>query len=174
MRGAKQRQFPKKLPKRQSKNNMAQVTMTMVSKLRDATGAPVVRVKKVLDEVKGDEKKALGILQKEGFEKAAKREGRDTTQGTIASYVHHSKKVIGVVELLSETDFVARNEMFSQLAADLAMQVASMNPKDAEELVSQDFIKDPSKKINDLVKEVIAKTGENVKVGRIYRLEIGS
>ena len=152
---------------------MKKISLELIRKLKEETGAPVIRVKKVLEEVEGDEKKAFGILQKEGFEKAAKKEGRETSQGLIETYIHHSGKVAALVELFCETDFVARNELFKNLAHDLALQVASMGAKDAEELSSQEFIKDPTKKISDLVKEVIAKTGENVRVGRIYRVELG-
>ena len=144
----------------------------MIRKLREATGAPVMRVKRVLEEV-GSEKEAEEILKKEGFEKIAKREGRETSQGVVVSYSHHSGKIVAMVELLCETDFVARNELFTKLAYDLAMQVASMNPKNTKELESQEFIKDPGHKISDLVKEVIAKTGENVKIGRFTRMELG-
>ncbi len=152
---------------------MAKITIEIISKLREETGAPVIRVKKVLEEVKGDQKKAYEILKKEGFEKAAKRQGRQTGQGMIATYMHHSKKVASLVEILCETDFVARNPLFEELGKNIAMQVASMNPKDVKDLEDQDFIKEPSKKISDLVKEVIAKTGENIKVGRFARIEIG-
>lgn len=132
-----------------------------------------MRVKDVLEELMGDEKKAEKILKKEGFEKAAKREGRETSQGVIEAYVHHSGKVAGVVELLCETDFVARNELFKDLAHDLSLQVASMGARDAKDLEKQDFIKDPSKKVGDLVKEVVVKTGENIRIGRIFRVELG-
>lgn len=148
-------------------------TADQIRKLKEDTGAPVMRAKQVLEEYEGDEKKAFEILQKEGFEKAAKREGRETGQGVIETYVHHSGKVAAVVEVLCETDFVARNDVFKAMAHDVALQLASMDAKDAEDLLSQDFIKDPSKKISDLVKEVIAKTGENVRIGRIYRIELG-
>ena len=156
-----------------NKTEMTKIDTAKIKKVRDATGAPVMRAKKVLEEVKGDEKKATEILKKEGFEKASKRKGRSTDQGVVASYVHHSSKVASLVELLCETDFVARNKLFVELGKNLAMQVASMNPKDAKELSKQDFIKDPDQKISDLVKEVIAKTGENVRIGRIQRVEIG-
>ncbi len=149
------------------------VDFDLIRKIREETGAPVMRVKKVLEECSGDTEKAVAILRKEGFEKAEKRADRTTSQGIIASYVHHSKKIASLVELLCETDFVARTEIFQNLAYDLAMQVASMMPEDVEDLLSQDFIKDPSKKVSDLVKEVMAKTGENVRVGRIVRLELG-
>jgi elongation factor Ts len=123
-----------------------------------------------LEEVKGDEKKALVILKKEGIEKAAKREGRSTSEGKIFVYAHHTGKVVGVVELLCETDFVARNELFETLGKDIAMQVASMGD---EKLLNQEFIKDPSKTISELLKELIAKTGENVRIGRVFRVELG-
>jgi len=149
------------------------ITVDKIRKLKEETGAPVMRVKKVLEEYEGDEEKALKLLKEEGFEKAKKREGRATSQGLVKAYSHHSGKIVSVVELLCETDFVARNELFVNLASDVAMQVASMNPKDKKELGEQDFIKDPSKKVADLVKEVIAKTGENIQIGRFCRIEIG-
>jgi len=149
------------------------ISVELIRKLREQTGAPVIRVKKVLEEVEGDEKKAFEILQKEGFEKAEKRKERTTSQGLIEAYIHHSGKVASLVELLCETDFVARNEIFKELAHNLALQVASLGAKDAEELMGQEFIKDPTKKIQDLVKEVIAKTGENVRIGRVFRVQLG-
>ncbi len=145
----------------------------LISKLREETGAPVIRVKKLLDELKGDDKKAREILMKEGFEKTEKRAGRETGQGRIVSYTHHTGKVACLIELLCETDFVAKNDLFTDLAKNIALQVVSMNPKDNEELLKQEFIKEPSKTMQDLVKEVIAKTGENVQLGRFVRLEIG-
>ena len=149
------------------------ITVAQIKKLREKTGAPVIRVKKVLEEFKGDEKKAEKILMKEGFEKAAKRSDRATEQGIISTYNHHNQKVVGIVELFCETDFVARNELFQNLGHDLAMQAASMGAKDSEELEKQEFIKDPKKKVSDLVKEVIAKTGENIRIGRVIRVELG-
>lgn len=152
---------------------MKRIDIGLITKLRTETGAPVVRVKKVLDEVGGDEKKALAVLRKEGFEKASKRESRETSQGKIFSYVHHSGKIASVVELLCETDFVSRNELFNELGHNLSMQLAFSGPKDVEDFEKQEYIKDPTKTILDLVKEIIAKTGENVRIGRFYRLEIG-
>lgn len=152
---------------------MGKLNTKLIKKLRTQTGAPMIRVKKVLDEVKGDEKKALKILKKEGFEKAAKRSGRETNQGVVETYVHHSGKVASLVELFCETDFVARNDVFKKLAHELALQVASMGAKNAKELEKQDFIREPGKKVGDLVKEAIAKTGENIRIGRVFRIELG-
>src|SRR3989344_2322750 len=145
------------------------ISIDDIRKLREETGAPVIRVKKVLEEQKGNLKKASEILKKEGFEKAAKRTGRETKSGILSSYSHHTQKVVGIAEIFCETDFVARNELFQQLGRDLAMQVASMGEKDFE---NQEFIKDPSKKVSDLIKEVIAKTGENCKLGKVMKIEL--
>lgn len=152
---------------------MTKITAKLIRSLREKTGAPMYRVKKVLEELGGNEGKAETILKKEGFEKAATKLDRETTAGEIAVYVHYSGKVASVVEVFCETDFVARNAIFKSLTHDLALQVASMGAKDAKELENQEFIKDPTKKIGDLVKEVIAKTGENVRLGRIIRVELG-
>lgn len=149
------------------------ITADQIRKVRNATGAPIFRVKKVLEEVSGDESSAKEILTKEGFEKADAKAARATSQGLIETYVHHSGKVASLVELMCETDFVARNEVFRVLAHDLALQVASLDAKSADELVKQEFIRDPSKTVNDLVKEAIAKVGENIRIGRIFRVELG-
>ncbi len=152
---------------------MTKISVDQIRKLREKTGASVVRVKKVLEEVKGNEKKAEKILKKEGFEKAAKRDGKTTEQGIIATYNHHNQKVVAAVELFCETDFVARNDLFKELAHNLAMQAASMKAENAKELEKQDYIKDPSKKVSELVKDIIAKTGENIRIGRVIRVELG-
>lgn len=150
-------------------NDMGKIDINLIKRLREETGVAIVRIRDILEEVGGDEKKALEILKKEALEKVGKREGRQTVQGRIFAYTHHTGKVASLVELC-ETDFVARNEMFENLGRDLAMQVASMGKEDFEK---QSFIKDPSKTVADLIKEVIAKTGENIKLGRIERFEIG-
>lgn len=152
---------------------MSKIDVAVIKKLRDESGAPVIRVKKVLEEFGGDEGKALAVLKKEGFEKAAKREGRATAQGKIFSYVHHSGKIGVLAEILCETDFVARNELFEQLGKDFCLQITSVDPKNEKELLESEFIKDPTKKMADLIKEVIAKTGENVVLGKFSRLQIG-
>lgn len=152
---------------------MVKITAQLIREVREETGAPMLRAKKVLEEVSADRKKAIEILKKEGFEKTAKRAERTTGSGIVAAYTHHTRKVASLVELQCETDFVAKNELFAALANDVAMQVASMDPKDEKELLAQSFIKDTSKTIEDLVKEVISKTGENVRVGKFTRVEVG-
>lgn len=150
------------------------IAIDIIRKVREETGSPVIRAKKVLEEVGGDRKKAIEILRKEGFEKASKRQSRKTGQGKIFVYMHHTGKIVSVVELFSETDFVVRNELFEELGKNIAMQVASMGGKSWDEVKVQEFIKDPAKKVEELVKEIIAKTGENIRVGRIYRVELGN
>ena len=149
---------------------MAKIDIEQIKRLRKETGAPVIRIKQVLEEQKGNEDKAAKILKKEGFEKAAKRSSRETKSGIVVSYSHHTQKVVGIVEIFCETDFVARNQLFQELGKDLAMQVASMGKKNFE---NQEFIKDPSKKVSDLIKDVIVKTGENCKLGRVMKIELG-
>lgn len=149
---------------------MGKIDINQIKKLREETGVAIIRIREVLEEVKGDEKKALAILKKEGLAKAEKRTDRATSQGKIFTYAHHTGKIVSVVELLCETDFVAKNELFESLGKDIALQVASMGE---EKIESQDFIKDPSKTISQLIKEVVAKTGENVKLGRVMKIELG-
>lgn len=146
------------------------IDAALIKKLREETGAGVMRVKQVLEEANGDQSTALKILKKEGFEKIAKRSERVTSQGKVFTYAHHTGKVAVLVELFAETDFVVKNELFENLGKDIALQAASMGETDIE---NQDFIKDPSKKISDLIKEVIAKTGENIRLGRTFRVELG-
>src|SRR3989344_7003682 len=105
---------------------MSKIDINLIKKLREETGVAIIRIREVLEEVGGSEKKALEILKKEGIEKAEKREGRETSQGKVFTYSHHTGKIVSVVELLCETDFVAKNELFEALGRDIAIQVASM------------------------------------------------
>ncbi|HOY61113.1 MAG TPA: elongation factor Ts, partial [Candidatus Woesebacteria bacterium] len=139
----------------------------LVKKIRNETGLGVMEIKTALEEAKGDEKKAKEILKAKGFEKAEKRAERETHQGIVATYTHSTGKIGVMVELLCETDFVAKNEDFLSVAKDLCLQVAAMNPKNIKELLEQEFIKDPTLKIKDLVTALNSKFGENIKVGRM-------
>lgn len=103
--------------------------MEKIKKIRELTGAGVVDIKKALDEALGDESKAIQILRKKGLEKAGKKADRETKEGTIGVYLHSNGKIVSVVKIYCETDFVAKNEEFLSLAKDLAMQVAAMDPK---------------------------------------------
>lgn len=149
------------------------ISVELMKEVREITGAQIMRVKQVLEEQNGDRDAAIDILKKEKNAKMEKRADRETGAGIIKSYVHHNQKVAVIVELLAETDFVTSNELFQTFGDSVALQIASMKPENVEELLKQDFIKDPSKTIEDLLKEVTAKTGENAKIGRFSRLEVG-
>jgi len=148
------------------------ISMDQIKEFRQKTGFSIMGYKKALEDVQGDEKKALKILEAKGAEKALKKSAREAKQGLIETYIHNNGKVGVLLELNCETDFVARNEEFKVLAHDIAMHIAAMNPKDKKELKEQPFIKDPEKTVNDLVKELIAKLGENIKIGKFTRLAI--
>jgi len=148
------------------------IDVSLIKQLREETQAGVADCRAALEEAKGDIKQAKEILKKKGFERAAKKGDRVTNAGLIEAYVHGGR-VASLVEIMCETDFVARTDEFKTLAHEVAMQVASMNPKDAEELLKQEYIRDSSKTIEMLLKETIAKLGENIVLGRITRLELG-
>lgn len=149
------------------------VTIDQIKSLREKTGAGIMESRRALEESNDDEKKALEILKQKGLEVAAKKQERETKQGLLETYSHAGGKVVSVVELLCETDFVSRNEEFKKLAHELAMQVAAMNPKSVEELLQQEYIRDTSKKVDNLLKDAIAKIRENIKIGRIARYSLG-
>jgi elongation factor Ts len=147
------------------------ISAQQIKELREKTQAGFADCKNALEEAHGDMKKAEEILKKKGFEKAAKKSDRETGQGLVEAYVHGGR--IGVlVTLLCETDFVARTDEFKILAHEIALQVSSMNPKDIKELLKQDYIRDGGKTIEDLIKEAIAKLGENIQIGEFKRSEI--
>lgn len=148
------------------------ISVSDIKKLREKTNCSVMDCSKALNDAKGDMKKAEDFLIKEGAAKLEKKKDRETKSGIIETYCHGNK--IGVmVELLCETDFVAKNETFKELAHDVAMQIAAMNPKDIKELMTQNYIKDESKTIEDMLNYTISKIGENIKINRFERIELG-
>ena len=164
------------------------VTVELVRTLREQTGAGVMECKQALEASQGDLEKAAEALRLKGFAQAAKRAGRATTEGIIEAYVHTGGRVAAIVELGCETDFVARTAEFKGLAHDLAMQVAAMAPTYLDEnevedgdsrpaaeaaLLHQPFIKDNSSSVGEVVRELAAKLGENVRVLRFTRMAIG-
>lgn len=152
---------------------MAQVDIKLLKKLREETSASISDCRTALEESDGDYKKALEWLRKRGLEKAAKKADRATEQGLIESYIHAGGKVGVLVEMLCETDFVARTDDFKNLSKEIAMQVAAMNPEDIKSLLKQEYIRDGSQTINNLIKSVIGKLGENITVKRFQRFAIG-
>ncbi len=194
------------------------VDAKLVKTLREMTGAGVLECKKALEETGGNLEEAVELLRKRGIAKAAKKAGRETKEGIIHAYIHAGGRIGVLLELNCETDFVARNEVFKELANELALQIAAMRPqyvsrdtvpkeviekegeiareaalaegkpehiaeKIAEGkvekflkevcLLEQPYIKDDKKTVEDLIKEYIAKLGENIQVRRFTRYELG-
>jgi elongation factor Ts len=144
-----------------------------VRRLREETGAGVMDCKRALDESKGDFAKAKELIKARGLEKAQKKSDREAKEGVVEAYVHAGGRIGAMVELSSETDFVARNPDFRGLAKEIAMQVAAMDPKDVEELLKQAYIRDASRTIGELVTGIASTTGENVRVRRFKRFQLG-
>lgn len=142
-----------------------------VIKLREITSAGVMECKKALEDAGGNFDKAVAFIHERGITKAEKKGERETGAGLLESYIHNER--VGVlVELRCETDFVARNPIFKELAHNLAMHIAAMNPSDKEDLLKQNYVKDDSLTIEFFIKSVIAKIGENIKVEKFCRYEI--
>ncbi|HVK89343.1 MAG TPA: translation elongation factor Ts [Kofleriaceae bacterium] len=197
---------------------MAEVTATSIKDLRERTGAGMADCKKALVEVGGDMDKAIDYLRAKGLAKAAKKAGREATEGAVVSYIHGGGRIGVLVEINCETDFVARNEDFQAFAREVALQIAAMSPQfvtkeevpadvvekeravlvaKAKEsgkpeqvaqkmvegqiskwlkeitLLDQAFVKDPDKTIAQVQQELVAKIGENIKIRRFVRFELG-
>ncbi|MBC7975670.1 MAG: translation elongation factor Ts [Myxococcales bacterium] len=197
---------------------MAEVTATLIKDLRERTGAGMSDCKKALVEVEGDIDKAIDYLRTKGLAKAAKKAGREATEGAVISYIHGGGRIGVLVEINCETDFVARNEDFQGFTREVALQIAAMNPtfvrkdevnqdfvdKEREVLLAkakesgkpdqvvqkmvdgqiskwmkeiclldQPWVKDADKTIEQLQQELISKIGENVKIRRFVRFELG-
>ncbi len=197
---------------------MADVTPGMIKDLRERTGAGMADCKKALVECDADVEKAIDYLRKKGLAKAAKKAGREATEGLVVSYIHGGGRIGVLVEINCETDFVARNDDFVGFARDVAMQIAAMNaqyvradevPADAiarerdilmakakesgkpEQfltkmvdgqiakwmkeicLVDQPFVKNQDKTIEVILQELVSKIGENIKIRRFVRFELG-
>lgn len=194
------------------------ITAQDVKKLREMTGAGMMDCKKALTETEGDFEKAVDFLRKKGLSQAAKKAGRDTSEGLVYAYIHPGNTVGVLIEVNCETDFVARTEAFQAFVHDLAMHVAAAQPRwvsseesSADEiehekkiymdqmresgkpeailekivegkikkffqescLLEQPFVKDTDKTIQDLLTAKIAELGENMKIARFARFQLG-
>jgi len=143
-----------------------------LKQLREETEISFSLCKKALEESKNNIKAAKILLNRWGIVKAKDKSSRNTKAGIIFSYVHHNKKVASLIQLACETDFVSGNKEFQTLGQELAMQVASTRAETNEELLNQEYIRDPSKKISNLIKEAILKFGENIKVVKFVRWSV--
>ncbi len=152
---------------------MSKVDFAKLKQLREETGISFSLCKKALEEANNDIEAAKKKLNKWGAAKLKEKSSKSTSEGGIFSYVHHNKKVASLVELQCETDFVSGNKEFQSFGQELAMQIASSNPSNIEDLLSQEYNRDPSKKIKDLLNDLVLKIGENVKVSRFIKWELG-
>jgi len=164
------------------------ISVEAVKELRNRTNVGIADCNKALLEVGGDMEKAIEFLKQRGIAIAEKKRDEAVTEGVIEAYIHHTRHIGTLLELNCETDFVARTVEFRELAHDLAMQIAATAPQfvTSEEvpqkaeidpqvacLLSQPFIKDPTKTVQEVIAETIAKVGENIKVRRFARFELG-
>jgi elongation factor Ts len=148
-------------------------SIDLLKKLREETSAGVADCRQALEDAKGDYEKAKKLIIERGLEKASKKEGKETSQGIIESYIHGGGKVGVLVDLRCETDFVARTDEFKALAHELTLQIAAMSPKDVKELLDSAYIRDAKLSMQDLVKQTIAKVGENITVAKFTRMQLG-
>jgi elongation factor Ts len=169
---------------------MTNITTETIKELRTSTGAGIMDCKRALQETSGDIKKAAEFLQKQGFAKAEQKAQREAKNGLVDVYIHTGGRIGAMVEINCESDFVARTDDFKALAHNVAMQIAATDPRflcvdDIPEnlraetnpaeacLLSQPFIRDPQRNVQDIVTEAVAKMGENIKVRRFARFELG-
>ena len=165
-----------------------EITTDSVKDLRGQSGAGIMDCRRALIEAQGGMDKALQILREQSLFKAEQKAERSATEGVIEAYIHAGGRIGAMVEVNCETDFVARTDEFKELAHNLAMQVAAMSPefisneeiyegidKDPRTacLLLQPYIKDPGKSIQDIIIETVAKVGENIRVSRFARFELG-
>ena len=151
---------------------MATINLELLKKLRDETASSVSDCRQALEESNGDYQKALAWIKMRAIDKADKKKERSTSQGIIESYIHGNGKVGVLLELLCETDFVAKTDEFKYLAHEIAMQIAAMDPKDVATVLKQEYIRDSSMTIEQLVKSLVGKLGENIAIGRFQRFSI--
>lgn len=161
----------------------------MIKELRDQSGVGIMDCHNALHGTEGDITKALNILKEKGLLKAQKKVDRIATQGLVDAYIHTGGRIGAMVKVNCETDFAARTDEVKELAHSLAMQVAAMSPQFISEeeipegadiepqtacLLLQPYIKDPSRTIQDLITETIARIGENIKVSQFTRFELNN
>ena len=148
------------------------ISAKIIKNLRLETGAGVIDCKHALEEAQGDFQKAKQILEKGAKIVAQKKSKRQASQGLVECYCHGNK--IGVVlELNCESDFASKTQEFKNLAHEIVLQITSMNPRDLDELLKSNYIRDESQSIQNLLEQTTAKIGENIQIKRFSRLELG-
>ena len=147
------------------------ITASMVKELREKTGAGMMDCKKVLTEAEGDMEKAIELLREKGIAKAAKKSDRIAAEGLVLGYVAEDSKLGAIVEVNSETDFVAQNAEFRAFVEAVAKQIALKNPANVEKLLEQESIEESGKKVSEVLTDKIAKIGEKLSIRRFVRFE---
>ncbi|MEK7136160.1 MAG: translation elongation factor Ts [Patescibacteria group bacterium] len=145
-----------------------------IKELRDRTGISMAECKKALDASGGDVEKALEVLRERGVEMAGKKSDRELGAGVISSYIHAGGLIGTLVEIACETDFVSKNEDFRAMAEDIAMHIAATSPADVAELLTQEYIKNPSLTVEALIQQGTQKFGERIVLAKFSRFEIGA
>ena len=148
------------------------ITAALIKELRDKTNTSISDCKKALEETNGDIEKAAKYLVKIGAEIMDKKKDRSTENGIIVSYIHSNKKIGVLLELVCETDFVAKTDDFQNLGKELAMQVAATNPSNVNDLLKQIYIRDESLVVKDLLQSAVSKIKENIKINKFVRYQI--
>lgn len=150
------------------------ISTEQIKELRERTGISIAQCKQALEDAMGDMDKALSFLREKGAQIAEKKSSRELKAGVISSYIHNNGTIGALLQIHSETDFVAKNPEFQALADDIVMHLAAMGPENVEELLSQPFIKDPSLTIDDLIKSFIQKFGERIEIVNFARLSLAN
>lgn len=148
--------------------------MDQIKELREKTGAGVMDAKNALTEANGNMEKAVELIRAKGLARAEEKSDREVKSGKVYCYTHAGGLSAAMVEIACETDFVANTAEFMELCKEVALQIVSMNPKDVDELLAQAYIRDGSKTIEQLVKEAIGKTKENIRIIRFARFKLGA
>lgn len=148
------------------------ISIEQIKQLRDETGASPVKIKKALEESGEDIEKAKELLKSWGAVKAGEKGDRETHDGLIDFYIHPNAKSGVLLDIRCETDFVAKSPEFKTLAHEICLHVAAMNPETVEALVEQPWVKDAGMTIAVLIKDTVAKVGENIEIKRFARYEI--
>lgn len=148
------------------------ITTEEIKALREATGLSIMQCQKALEEAGGNKEKAIALLKAKGAEIAAKKGDRSLGAGVVTSYIHTGETVGVMIELLCETDFVAKNPEFKSVARNIAMHIAAMKPENTATLLEQPFIKDAGLKVSDLINNTVQKFGERTEVGHFVRFSI--
>jgi len=148
------------------------ITVEQIKELRERTNVSIAICKKALEEADGNMEEAIKVLKVEGAKIADKKSDRELKAGMISSYIHATKQVGVLLEVRTETDFVAKNEDFQKIVYDIAMHIAASNPTNIDDLFQQQYIKNPELTVGELIKQSIQKFGENMEISNFTRYSI--